>query len=291
LFLLVLVVICCLLWRNAKRQSQDRYFDGTESLKGFPDASEFESQHLTGGVLDAASLHKRDFDGTDLANHQQQMMMGSRLLQQTPNLMQGSTIGLGALPPQTPIPMTSMPSMISNQVRPVGIINLPTSNINMTNSTQTIPAIHPMLQQPQAYVMPMNTGPTQPLPPTPKMEYRSIQPLPSNGMQHQMSSESLINQRPTTPTGNVSGTWQHQQAVPAQQRLISSSSKNVQNSPQSEHTSGRGTNESNSDSSYGGGLGRATPPLKPLGLPKSNVKLVPGRMVPTSGTNIPSTAV
>ena len=42
---------------------------------------------------------------------------------------------------------------------------------------------------------------------------------------------------------------------------------NVQNSPQSEHTSGRGTNESNSDSSCGG-LGRATPPLKPLGLPK-----------------------
>ena len=270
------------------RQSQDRYFDGTESLKGFPDASEFESQHLTGGVLDAASLHKQDFDGTDLANHQQQMMMGSRLLQQTPNLMQGSTIGLGALPPQTPIPMTPMPSMVSNQVRPVQIINVPNSNMQMANSTQTITAMHPMSQQPQAYVLPMNAAPTQPLPPTPNMEFRPIQPLPSNGVQYK------VNSRPTTPTSNNFGGTTFQQQPnnpPAQhQRLISSSNRNVQNSPQSEHTSGRGTNESNSDSSYGG-MGRQTPPLKPLGLPKSNVKLVPGRMVPTSGTNISSTAV
>ena len=272
-----------------KRQSKDRYFDGTESLKGFPDASEFESQHLTGGILpmETASLHKQDFDGTDLASHQQQMMMGSRLLQQPTHGMHGSTVGLGGLPPQTPIPMTPLPSMVSNQVRPVGIVNVPNSmNMNIAGSIQTIPALHPISQHPQAYVMPMNTAPTQPLPPTPKMDFRPVQPYPVTGVTHQMSGETS---RPTTPTSNMGGTW-NQQNAPAQQRLISSSSKNVQNSPQSEHTSGRGTNESNSDSSYGG-MGRATPPLKPLGLPKSNVKLVPGRMVPSSGGNISSTAV
>lgn len=262
-----------------KRQSKDRYGDGTESLRGFPDASEFET----------ASLHKQDFDGTDLATHQQQMMMGSRLLQQPYQGMQGSTIGLGALPPQTPIPMTSLPSMVSNQVRPIGIVNVPNSmNMNIAGSIQTIPALHPMSHQPQAYVMPMNTAPTQPLPPTPKMDFRPVQPFPVTGVNHQMSGEPL-GSRPTTPTSNMGGTW-NQQNAPTQQRLISSSTKYVQNSPQSEHTSGRGTNESNSDSSYGG-MGRATPPLKPLGLPKSNVKLVPGRMVPSSGGNIPSTAV
>merc|ERR1712241_1191454 len=38
LFLLVLVVICCLLWRNAKRMSKDRYYDGGSiaSLKHYP---------------------------------------------------------------------------------------------------------------------------------------------------------------------------------------------------------------------------------------------------------------
>merc|ERR1719362_1452510 len=136
--------------------------------------------------------------------------------------------------------------------------------------------------------MPMNTAPTQPLPPTPKSEFRPVQPLPSNGMQYQMSSDQI--NRATTPTSQFGGSTFQQQNPSAQQRMISSNSKIVQNSPQSEHTSGRGTNESNSDSSYGG-MGRQTPPLKPLGLPKSNVKLVPGRMVPTSGTNISSTAV
>ena len=247
-------------------------------------------QHLTGGILpmETASLHKQDFDGTDLASHQQQMMMGSRLLQQPSHGIQGSTIGLGALPPQTPIPMTPLPSMVSNQVRPIGIVNVPNSNMNVASSFQTIPALHSMSQQPQAYVMPMNTAPMQPLPPTPKSDFRPVQPSPVTVVNHQMSRESLVN-RPTTPTSNVGGTW-NQQNAPAQQRLISTSSKHVQNSPQSEHTSGRGTNESNSDSSYGG-MGRATPPLKPLGLPKSNVKLVPGRMVPSSGGNISSTAV
>ena len=274
------------------RQSQDRYFDGTESLKGFPDASEFESQHLTGGVLpmETTSTHRQDFDGTDLASHQQQMMMGSRGYQQAPYAIHGSTVGLGALPPQTPIPMTPLPSMASNQVRPIGIINVPNAGVNMAGSTHTIPAIHPMSQQqPQAYVMPMNTGaPTQPLPPTPNMGFRPVQSLPSNGTQNQMDADPLM-KRPITPTSSFGGnTWQQQN--PTQQRLISSSNRNVQNSPQSEHTSGRGTNESNSDSSYGG-QGRATPPLKPLGLPKSNVKLVPGRMAPSSGGNIPSTAV
>ena len=267
-------------------------------MKGFPDASEFESQHLTGGVLpmETTSMHRQDFDGTDLASHQQQMMTGTRSLQQTPYAIHGSTVGLGALPPQTPIPMTPLPSMASNQVRPVGIVNVPNTgmNVNMAASTHTIPAIHPMSQQqPQAYVMPMNTGaPTQPLPPTPNMEFRPVQPLPSNGMpsmQNHMGGDSLM-KRPITPTSTFSGqTWQLQND-PTQQRLISSSNRNVQNSPQSEHTSGRGTNESNSDSSYGG-QGRATPPLKPLGLPKSNIKLVPGRMAPSSGGNISSTAV
>lgn len=59
LFLLVLVVICCLLWRNAKRNSKERYFEsavGTPamSLKAFPtdidhlvnhDREEFEDLH------------------------------------------------------------------------------------------------------------------------------------------------------------------------------------------------------------------------------------------------------
>ena len=231
------------------------------------------------------------FDGSDLASHQQQMAMGSRSLQQPYQIGQhGSSLGLGTLPPQTPIPMTPLPTSNISQFRPIGIVNVPTSNMNMANSTQTVNAAHPLLQQPQAYVMPMNAVPTQQLPPTPKMEHRPVQPLPGNGLPYQMSSESLIN-RPTTPTGNVSGVWQQPQSS-AQQRLISSaSSKNVQHSPQSEHTSGRGTNESSSDSSHGG-MGRATPPpLKPMGIPKSNVKLVPGRMVSSSGKNISSTAV
>ena len=127
--------------------------------------------------METASLHKQDFDGADLASHQQQMMMGSRLLQQPSQMGHGSAMGLASLPPQTPIPMATLHSINAGQVRPVGIVNLPTSNINMTNSTHTIPAIHPMLQHPQAYVMPMNTS--QPLPPTPKMEFRPVQPLPS----------------------------------------------------------------------------------------------------------------
>ena len=116
-----------------------------------------------------------------------------------------------------------------------------------------------------------------------------------------MSSDPLVNRsravtptgsRPVTPTGMQPTTvWQPIHPASAQQRLISSNSKNVQNSPQSEHTSGRGTNESSSDSS-GGGLGRATPPLKPMGLPKSNVQLVPGRMASgNKSSNISSTAV
>ena len=78
----------------------------------------------------------------------------------------------------------------------------------------------------------------------------------------------------------------------SKQQMTTNTNKNkhAEDIDQSEHTSGRGTNESNSDSSYGG-HGRATPPLKPLGLPKSNVKLVPGRMAPSSGGNISSTAV
>ena len=75
------------------RQSQDRYGDGTDSLKGFPDASAFEGEGGTPVIpMETMSLHK-DFEASELAHHQQQqMLMGSRLLQQ-PSQLNGSALG------------------------------------------------------------------------------------------------------------------------------------------------------------------------------------------------------
>ena len=313
LVLLVLVVVCCLLWRNAKRQSQDRYFDGTESLKGFPtsQASDFVGKHFS----ETGSLHKNDFDASDLASQQQQMM-GSRLFQQPPpsQVNGGSMIGLAALPPQTPIAMSAASPSVSggHQMGGHNQASFQTAfqvnpNMGMVSSTHTLNAIHPMQQQqPQAYILPtpMTTYPSnQPLPMTPKLVNRPVQPLPplapsGSGIQREMSSDNLVasmQQRSATPTGSINQGWHPQQSAQQQQHQRLVPSKNIQNSPSSEHTSGRGTNESNSEgSSYGGGgMGRATPPLKPMGLPKSDGKLVPGRMSSQGGRGdaISSTAV
>ena len=70
LLLLVMVVVCFLLWRNAKRQAQDRYYDPAldGSLNGFPVGSDYKGG---GGSSMPMDTLQRDYDGADLASHQQ----------------------------------------------------------------------------------------------------------------------------------------------------------------------------------------------------------------------------
>lgn len=277
LLLCVLVVVCCLLWRNAKRyvclltqsanelffsngvnfrQAKDRYYDGGGSLKDYPstlgmhqmDNFSAIGSHITNN---SASHHK----------HMQQETMP--ILSRAPSAMDAGGM-TGTMQSHLSQPSTVM--MPNGMIAPING-PLPTASgvpqlLITAPSVSTLPGANPSLF---GY-------PSQPLPPVPAPQVAPMQPHHPpqqivNGMKRNMSTDSFHH----------------------------------------DESSGRGTDSSSGRPS--------TPPLKtsrpvtpvqqlppqPLGLPSNRAKLVPGRMSnhkldannsrPGSRREIPSTAV
>ncbi|XP_059086237.1 neuroligin-like protein glit-1 [Tigriopus californicus] len=157
LFLIVLVVVCFLLWRNATRKLKDRYYDdGTASLRGYP--PDFKGSGIGLDTVGKGSqIPHSETIHTDVGSlHHYPASNGSVL---------------NSLPPQTPI-IPIQPSF---------------SNANMAGSNATTMRMNSTTVLQSGY--PQN----QPLPPTPKMyHHQSYQNMPSNnGMMLNTSDDSL----------------------------------------------------------------------------------------------------
>ena len=92
--------------------------------------------------METMSLHK-DFEASEMAqNQQQQSLMGSRLLQQ-PSHVNGSALGLAALPPQTPISMARAPSVLAapSQLGSMGVPVQQQSHINFNTQSRKMRSV------------------------------------------------------------------------------------------------------------------------------------------------------
>lgn len=262
LFLCVLVVVCCLLWRNAKRQAKDRYFDGGGSLKEYPSTMHMDNF----STAESHFSHHRmnDPPPPDIQNRAASVMdplMTGSIAGPMTGTMTSTVPAPGSMPGTMPSTMHgTLQSHVSHQPTLImpngsGIIQgmpmqMPGGPIVMTSSAS-------MNLLPQGSVI--NSYPSQPpLPPVPNMAPPTIPVVHSNGG------------FPRNPsTDNLGGT-------------------KFLDSP---HLSSSGRGSTRMDSSESSSGRPTTPPLKtsrpvtpqnlppqPLGLPTHRGKLVPGRM-------------
>ena len=141
------------------RQAQDRYYDPAMdgSLNGFPVGSDYKGGGS--GVHQMDTLNRGDYDGSDLASHQQAAYMQSQ------QLLREHNAGLASLPPQTPImnAQAGLRSQTPVMMAPTPVpphhqgsaFNLAGANAVAASrmSTQTLPTMaHPPQQQP--YILP-----------------------------------------------------------------------------------------------------------------------------------------
>ena len=144
------------------RQAQDRYYDPAldGSLNGFPVGSDYKGGGgaAGSGVHQMDTLNRADYDGSDLASHQQAAYMQSQ------QLLREHNSGLASLPPQTPImaaqalrpqtPVmmapTPLPQQQGSAFNLAGGVNA--ANVASRMSTQTLPTMAHPTQQP--YILP-----------------------------------------------------------------------------------------------------------------------------------------
>ena len=262
------------------RQAKDRYFyDGAESLKGFP-TSEFDME------MKQTDDRQSDIMGPTSNYAGQQMgQTGTMRSNVTQFTSMGSTVG--AQPPLLPPPpqqpqqhvvlngsVISAPVFMSQQQRPMFMGPTPAQSFGQLGQPSLATSTVRMVSQPylpSITPLPSMGYPTGPLPQTPKSVHLPPVPPASPGYKfpHDPSSDSLI----------------------SAQRM-QNSGKQITDSPQLS-SSGRGSGRTDDSTDSGMSIPRApTPPSQPLGLPKAH-KLVPGRMTTQKERKreIPSTAV
>lgn len=276
LFLLVLVVVCCLLWRNAKRMSKDRYYDAGSiaSLKHYPGDFDHMGDNLKYGrenmEMSPAMSHSSMRTGKTLLDNQDGVSLRSipgATIQPSPSTHSLRSLGLRPVAP--PVPNHGPPSVISG-------MQIPSRGPSSMGRPQSIAG--GQMQDLSTQALQKSLPPTPAV--TPAMLHKGLQGL--QGSQRGM---------PVTQTMTQSGFAVGPGEIPngagpfvngglhntSDDSILTNQSSVVGSDP-------RGSRKVNMDQSLESIGGTKYPTqVQPMTQPRPHTKLVPGRMSQNSG--------